>query len=383
MKPRSVLIAAFSGRALAQSARRAGYAPLVVDCFGDEDMRAAAAAAVRLPARLQVGFTRQPLMAALRSLSEEAETPPIGLVLGAGFECNPRLVDALAAAFPLLGNPAEVIRRVKDPTTFFGTLQSLGIRHPETRTTPPPSPDGWLMKRIGGSGGLHIHACPAAVEPDKRRYFQRRVEGPTLSVMGVASPRGTAFGLTRQWVQPRGRRPYRYGGAAGPLTADADLEARVIDAALAVERAFGLQGLVSFDFVLDNGEPLLVEVNPRPGASLDVLDDASGHLFKAHIACFEGGNPADVLEAGWQPRAAAASGYVYADRSAVTVGRIAWPDWVSDRPAEGTSIGRGQPAVTVHAEAETLDEAEYLCRERMGRIADMLYEASIGEKTAP
>ena len=33
----TVLIAGFSGRALAQSARRAGFRPLVVDCFGDAD----------------------------------------------------------------------------------------------------------------------------------------------------------------------------------------------------------------------------------------------------------------------------------------------------------------------------------------------------------
>ncbi len=34
----TILIAAFSGRSLAVSALKAGYSPLVVDGFGDEDM---------------------------------------------------------------------------------------------------------------------------------------------------------------------------------------------------------------------------------------------------------------------------------------------------------------------------------------------------------
>jgi uncharacterized protein len=42
MASRPVLLAAVSGRALAQSARRGGYLPLVADFFGDQDTVAAA-----------------------------------------------------------------------------------------------------------------------------------------------------------------------------------------------------------------------------------------------------------------------------------------------------------------------------------------------------
>ena len=53
-KARYVLIAALSGRALAVSARQAGYAPLVADLFGDEDMRAAASQCDEDPGRSRV-----------------------------------------------------------------------------------------------------------------------------------------------------------------------------------------------------------------------------------------------------------------------------------------------------------------------------------------
>ncbi len=369
----SVLIAAFSGRALAQSAQRAGFRPLVVDCFGDEDTRAAADALICLPARVQVGFTKGPLIRALERLSAAQPERPLGLVLGAGFECNPRLVAALAERFTLLGNSAEIIQRVKDPTQFFETLARLGIRHPETQIAPPGAPDGWLMKRIGGTGGLHIHKCPAQFEADPRRYFQREAAGTPLSVLAVANPRGTAFALSHQWTSPRGRRPYRYGGAVSGVAVSTDLETQVLDIALAVLAEFQLTGLVSLDFLVDEGEPLLLEVNPRPGATLDVLDDEKGSLFAAHMAAVRGENPAVILQQQWRPPKAAAAAYLYADRGAFTVPPVTWPDWTADRPPAGTAIGRGQPVATAMAQADTSTAAEQLCRERLGALADLMY----------
>jgi predicted ATP-grasp superfamily ATP-dependent carboligase len=371
----TILIAAFSGRALAQSARRAGYLPLVVDCFGDTDTREAAHDLICLPARVQIGFVKRPLLTALETLATNAPSPPVGLVLGGGFECNPKLVAALAQRFSLIGNSAETIRRVKDPSEFFGTLARLGIRHPETSLTPPADPSGWLMKRIGGSGGLHIHPCPAVFEPYPRRYFQREHPGDALSVLAIVSERGTAVALSRQWVSARKRRPYRYGGAVTGIQLDDDLEARLIDTTLMVLSKFDLKGLVSLDFVVHEGEPLLLEVNPRPGATLDVFDDATGSLFAAHVAACGGDNPAAILKDRWQPPRAAAAAYLYADQAALTVPDIAWPEWAADRPRPGTEIARGQPLATVTATALTSQDAENLCRERLSALAELVYES--------
>ncbi|OYW54545.1 MAG: hypothetical protein B7Y80_05670 [Hyphomicrobium sp. 32-62-53] len=374
--PPTVLIAAFSGRALAQSARRAGYLPLVVDCFGDSDTRAAAHDLICLPARVQIGFIKRPLITALETLATNAPSPPIGLVLGGGFECNPKLVAATAEHFTLIGNTADTIRRVKDPSEFFGTLARLGIRHPETRLTPPDDPTGWLMKRIGGSGGLHIHPCPATFEPDARRYFQREHPGDAISVLAIASPRGTAVALSRQWSSARKRRPYRYGGAVSGVHIDDDLEARLIDTSLMVLSKFDLVGLVSFDFVVHDGEPLLLEVNPRPGATLDIFDDATGSLFAAHVAACAHENPAMILKDRWRPPQAAAAAYLYADQGALIVPNVDWPEWAADRPQPGTEIARGQPLATVTATALTSDDAESLCRERLSALAELVYESS-------
>ncbi len=374
MSGETVLIAAFSARALAASARRAGYLPLVVDCFGDLDTGEFAHASRCLPARVQTGFTYRPLRQALQSLVAEAPTPPIGLVLGSGFECNPRLVAKLADEFRLIGNSPDVIQRTKHPESFFGTLDRLGIVHPETRLTAPAETDGWLMKRIGGSGGLHIHDCPKSPRPDSRRYFQRKVAGDPISLLGVLSSRSSAFAVSRQWTSPLAKRPYRYGGAAGSLTIDEDLEARLIGIGLELSEELGLTGLVSFDFLVEDGAPSLLEVNPRPGATIDVFDDTSGTLFTAHVEGCLGGDAAAHLASHWHPPIARAAAFLYADRGTLSVPAVDWPSWAADRPRPDSIIERGQPLATVIAEGDDLANVEETCRERMGLLEKLLYE---------
>jgi uncharacterized protein len=378
----TVLIAAFSARALAASARRAGYLPLVVDCFGDDDTMAHAASAKCLPARVQTGFIPKTLRAALEELTALAATPPIGLVLGPGFECNPRLVAGLASRYRLIGNSPDVIARTKSPETFFTALDRLGIVHPDTRLTPPPDPAGWLMKRTGGTGGLHIVNCPTTPRPDPRRYFQRKVDGIPISLLGVVGRRGNAFAATRQWTSPIARRPYRYGGGTGALTLEPDLEARLIDIALAVSNELALVGLVSFDFLLSGDEASLLEVNPRPGATLDMLDDSSGSLFQSHVDAVLSGDGATHLKSAWRPPAARASAFLYADQGVLTVPVIEWPKWAADRPRAGTQLAARQPVATVMAEGSDPDHAEALCRDRLGVLGNMLYEGKNSGKGA-
>ena len=370
MKPRPVLVAALSGRALAASARRAGFDPLVVDAFGDEDTRASASAYLGLPEATRVGFRARTLIPALKHLAKQAAEAPVGLVLGSGFEDTPKLVAALARRFPLLGNDAKSIARAKDPAAFFALLDETAIAHPETQLAPPRDSDGWLSKRIGGSGGAHVVACTSA-RSSKGRYFQRRMSGDPVSLLAVAGGGRLAIvGFSRQWTVGAEPRPYRYGGAAGPALLDSAIEEHMAGAAETLRDALALIGLVSFDFLLVSGTPYLLEVNPRPGATLDVFDDASGTLFTAHVAACRGEAVAIRQLPQQQARAA---GILYADQNSLTPALSEWPSWTADRPMRGTRVPRHRPIATVLAVGETAAAAELDCRRRLDELASMLY----------
>ena len=132
--------------------------------------------------------------------------------------------------------------------------------------------------------------------------------------------------------------------------------------------ALHLRGLVAFDFLIAGETPFLLDVNPRPSATLDVFDDERGSLFNAHVAACADHTP--HLPA---PQAVRAAAILYADPGALTVGTVAWPEWTADRPSPGTRIPRYRPIATVFAAGETTETAFESCHRRLDELAEMLY----------
>lgn len=381
MSGKAVLIAALSGRALAAAARRAGYIPFVVDAFGDADTQALAAANRVIPGALRRGFTAKTLLPALDELAEEALCEghvPVGLILGTGFEDRPKLIETLSRTQQLLGCTAQTVFACKDPGGFFNLLLDQGIPFPATTLERPEDGKGWLSKRIGGSGGRHVRRLSQTQAGRRMRYYQREGDGTIVSATALASHHGTAFAFAQPWCSPTDTEPFRHGGIVGIDTLDADLEARLIDTGKSLVEKLALIGLVSFDFlVAPDDEAFLIEINPRPGASLDIFDDDQGTLFAAHVAACTGRDGVSLLKAKWAPKPRATA-YLYADAGALTFDLPKVPEWVADRPQPGTAIAAGAPIATVIAEGQDAAEAADICRDRLARLGAVLY-ASSGE----
>src|ERR1043166_9265280 len=196
-----VLIAAASGRALAASARRAGYAPFVADVFGDADTLALAAAHARIGGGMAIDEAE--LFSALEALDHMGGHPPLGLVWGTGFEDKPELLGLLAQRWRLLGNGAEVVAHLKDPIRLACLCADCGTCHPEVSLVRPGNPAGWLAKRRGGAGGSHIRPRADPAELGTNFYFQRHHPGAPISLLFLADGRRTLpLGFSAQWSWP-------------------------------------------------------------------------------------------------------------------------------------------------------------------------------------
>jgi uncharacterized protein len=368
---RHVLIAAPSGRALACAARRAGFIPLVADMFGDDDVCAMAANRV-IPGGISSRFEAETLIPLLEDLEEECGEPALGVVYGGGFEDRPQLLRALAQRWPLLGAAPEAVERVKDPERLAAALAVLGVPHPEIRLSRPQFPSGWLMKREGGGGGGHVHDLSSGVAPEGRVYYQRRVEGRQVSALFVAAPgKGcVTLGFSDQWTAPCRAYPYRYGGAVRPAAVDEGLMTEMEAAVRKTTREFGLAGLGSVDFIVNGDAWSLLEINPRPGATLDIFDSDETPLLAAHIAAIGGVLPQEAPTF----QGAAAAEVVYTDRDVESVIRSEWPEWLADRPSLGASLRLDDPFCTVRAQASTADEARRLSMERAAESVAMLHQ---------
>src|SRR5690348_5409304 len=92
----AILVVAFSARALSSSAARAGFAPLAIDVFGDDDMRETCLASVKLDGGLTDGLEAGKVVHAVETLIGAHN--PVGLVYGAGFEHQPETLGLISGA---------------------------------------------------------------------------------------------------------------------------------------------------------------------------------------------------------------------------------------------------------------------------------------------
>ena len=119
-----LIIIGASVRAAAMSACRAGYAPWAVDCFTDWDL-------TTLCDSYQIddypyGFPRF-----------LGKLPPAPWMYVGGLENHPDIVDEISRDRLLLGNPGQVLRRVRDPHFVTEFLRKSGVslsdRFPNSR----------------------------------------------------------------------------------------------------------------------------------------------------------------------------------------------------------------------------------------------------------
>ncbi len=349
---------------MAAAAHRAGRRALVLDLFNDVDTRQLAWRSDRIAGSLNEGLDDQALInqaTAILGTQAQGET---GIVYGAGFEDRPGLLCSLARRFTLLGNRPEVVEEVKDPRRFFGRLRDLDISHPEVRFTRPTDLEGWLAKRTGASGGWHVRHLPSAVPATAEDYYQRHVDGRSVSALFLGNGSGAkVLGVSEQWrAAGLPGMSFAFGGAVQPALLPPDMADEICRVTTTLAATFGLVGLNSADFLVrDDGFDVL-EVNPRPGATLDIFDlDPMAPLFSLHEAACSGDLPKR-----WRPRSVAkACALVYAPFEIGSVAACTWPDWAVDRPRPGTAIAAGAPVCTLLAEAATATRARTLVRSRV------------------
>ncbi len=367
--PEQLLILGASARAAALSALRAGLRPWCIDLFADEDLRHACSAATIPLTDYPRGF-----------LNAVRDAPPGPWMYTGGLENHPALLDALARLRPLWGNGAAVVRRVRAPGRVAAALREAGLPCPEVRRGDDPAPGRWLVKPRAGAGGRGIVFLAPDTPPRRRVYLQQHVEGAPCSAVYVGRDGGAQLlGATRQlvgepWLHAA---PFQYCGSVGPLTLSDALRVGLERLGDLLGRDFGLRGLFGVDFILSDGVPWPVEVNPRYTASVEVLEYAIGiPALALHRAVF---TPAAPLPPPTQTARPARLGKAIL----FAAGPLTFPvhgPWArvlreppalptapafADIPAAGTRIETGWPVLTCFAAGAT--DAE--CVDRLRAVA--------------
>jgi uncharacterized protein len=363
------LIFGASTRAAAQSALLAGFRPTCADQFADEDLREVADVLVvnRYPDDLAKIIDH---------------SPPCPWIYTGALENRPGLLEQLAARRPLLGNPADVVRAVRDPFRLYDVLARHGLSALAVRRTCQPSPkDGrWMLKPWRGSAGRGICVwdvgAPNLHDLNEPYYLQQRAGGRPISGLFLATG-GAAMliGATEQWIgRPElSAKPFIYCGSIGPLDLPEDVLSQIAKCGAKIASEFGLRGLFGVDFLREDAVAWPTEVNPRYTASVEIYERTMElHLLDWHVRACDAHHDPDkshglaerfrktIAEARSKTRGRkAAKAIVYAPFSLRTpdlVTREKSDDFVSagikiaDRPAVDSPITEGAPICTLIAE---------------------------------
>ncbi len=176
-------------------------------------------------------------------------------------------------------------RRSRRRRRFFGTARRLGDPPPRhARRAPRARARAGSPSGRGGAGGSHVVPASRLQKDADDIYFQRWVEGRAISALFLANARQCRIiGFSEQWTAPAPRRPWRYGGAVRPASRSDGAAEELSRIVISAARASRLKGLASADFMLGQKLPYLIEINPRPGATLDIFAGAAKSLLRLHV----------------------------------------------------------------------------------------------------
>jgi methenyltetrahydromethanopterin cyclohydrolase len=336
-----LLIIATSARMLAQIAYQAGIKAVVIDLFADTDTRRYATAW-----RQVASLSLNDLLPALEPLL--AEYPLHDLIYGSGFESFPESLSYLNQRLHLIGNTSAVFVNTVNKQAFFAVLDSLQIPYPDSVFTPPAPDGGWLSKPLCGQGGLGIRHWQA--EPLAENYWQKYQTGLPHSVLFLADGQHLqVLGFHRQWTTAAGSDGFLFAGLINCTALSARHKALITAWLSQLVPILGLKGLNSLDFIQDGTALWLLEINPRPSASMLLY---GGDLLSLHRHACAGHLPVAPYEDSTGNDACAYQ-IIYAQETVYIPDTLAWPQNCADLPPAGTICHTGQPICSLLVRQKT------------------------------
>ncbi len=361
-----VAVIAPSSRWLAQSCRRAGFEPVAVDLFGDWDLRWCCEQVV----------TSSMNAGELGPLLDRFHCEGVPVWFGGGYENWGRELRRTAEG-RFLNTPVASLDWCRDPARWCAGLEQAGFRVPRWKLDGGTNQGPWLVKSRTGMGGQNVRNVEVNTDcsiPDGC-YLQEYIRGEDWSVVALGNGvRGVLLGCFRQLTGDRAcgaPGEFHYCGNIGPLWPDSkpllDLQYLVDQ----VARQAGLFGLFGIDLILANdGQQMVpIEINPRPTASGELLELATGiNLFRLHCDALGGRLPVSRADgppagsAGMLGKAIVFNRFPDSRRIGPVLARAFQSRWaageIADLPVAESVVGPGEPLLTVFARGRDGDTVE-------------------------
>jgi len=351
-----LLLIGASVRALASWFVKAGYRPLGMDLFGDRDLRAIC------PVR-RIAFADWPD----GILKKCDDFPGVPIVYGGGLENAPQLLDQLAHRHPILGNRGQSLKISRDPAHWVPCLVHAGVQVPEFLPGPanpghdvsPLGEGPWLIKPYRSGGGKNIREGLLGQSIPQGYFAQKRISGTGVSLSFFLGPGGgRAFLGAYEMPNIPALAAPDFGYRGSVVFRGLPLVMGQLCQVLAkvLKEKMGLRGLVGVDAIRKDGQLWIIEINPRPTASMELSDPLGGaNLARWHVAGFLGASY--ELEKNTPREKPQGKAILYAEKDFAFPGEFDqetieknFSVRFADIPQPLEPMGKGEPVLTILVE---------------------------------
>lgn len=360
-----LLICAQSGRFLAQAAHREGLTVWVVDSYADQDTLQATDRYLQIPS-LET-LTESALLKALSSISAST---PCYLMISTGIERFYPILDRLPAHIHSLGNDLETLKIVCEPDNWFKRLSDLNIPFPKVQSNPQ---SGFLFKASQQWGGQHIrHTAPSTYT---KGYFQQFINGRALSALFIAAGSDCQLlAINEQHCRNTARGDFTLAAIRNHGLLSAKELAQITAIIHQLSASLALRGFNSLDMMLSSDGALYVlELNPRPSASLALLD-TTVPIITWHSQSSIGRLPDTAKIPTSSPKRLL---YCFADKNKHIPAQHDWPEYCSDLPMANSLIKKDAIVCSVLLELANVDINDLAaCHQYLQKLLNSLPDAT-------
>ncbi|HRK21787.1 MAG TPA: ATP-grasp domain-containing protein, partial [Fimbriimonadaceae bacterium] len=218
---------------------------------------------------------------------------PIGVVCQFGGQTAINLAEGLhRAGLRVLGTGPEAIAMAEDRKQFDALLESLGIARPRGRAVRSVDEAAETAQEVGypvlvrpsfvlGGRAMEIvydeaqlrgfYGEAEAANPGQPVLVDRYMEGIEAEVDVISDGEDTLVPGIMEHIERAGVHSGDSMAVYPAVTLEKSVQARMVEIACKIARAIGVKGLMNIQFVVANGEPYVIEVNPRASRTVPYL----------------------------------------------------------------------------------------------------------------
>jgi methenyltetrahydromethanopterin cyclohydrolase len=232
-----------------------------------------------------------------------------------------------------------------------------------------------------GQGGLGIKRYYPNDRVESADYWQKYRAGTQHSVLFLADGLYLqVIGFNTQWTISLGEtQEFIFSGIINSCDLLSEQKERITNWLKKIVPVFSLKGLNSLDFIQEGDKSFVLEINPRPSASMQLYD---ADLLNRHIKACQGELTDYRLHDGY-------TGYliVYAEQDVLIPETFNWPEGCMDLPESGALIRTGQPICSIIAHqkrAQSVMNELLIKQHNLKKVfIPMEYKASVNKLTQP